>query len=217
MEYLELETNSNVRVNKENDTVVNQHGIPVALDEGLEFHWYLFQIRRQKSCKILKEMELKISDSGFSKFFNRILFIESFVDVVNNITKHISFGLNPSKDYILIKMKLTIETLYLILGILTVDYIKLDRENNIYIFMDKHVRALHKINENNVMKQGEKEKSKEDFFEGDGVLVIQGSFANFHGTVQEVDVEKRKLKVLLLILGRKAPVELDFSQVSRIA
>jgi transcriptional antiterminator NusG len=43
--------------------------------------------------------------------------------------------------------------------------------------------------------------------------VIEGPFANFNGTVKEVNVEKQKLKVEVGILGRKTPIELDFHQV----
>jgi len=49
--------------------------------------------------------------------------------------------------------------------------------------------------------------------EGDPVKVIEGPFANFNGTVKEVNVEKQKLKVEVGILGRKTPIELDFNQV----
>ncbi len=48
---------------------------------------------------------------------------------------------------------------------------------------------------------------------GDPVRVIDGPFTTFNGTVKEVNNEKQKLKVEVGILGRKTPVELDFSQV----
>lgn len=48
---------------------------------------------------------------------------------------------------------------------------------------------------------------------GDPVRVIDGPFSTFSGSVKEVNNEKQKLKVEVGILGRKTPVELDFSQV----
>jgi len=52
-----------------------------------------------------------------------------------------------------------------------------------------------------------------EFQIGDPVKVIDGPFTGFSGTVKEVNYEKQKLKVEVGILGRKTPVELDFSQV----
>jgi transcription termination/antitermination protein NusG len=51
------------------------------------------------------------------------------------------------------------------------------------------------------------------FAAGDPVKVIDGPFSGFSGTVKEVNHEKQKLKVEVGILGRKTPVELDFSQI----
>lgn len=51
------------------------------------------------------------------------------------------------------------------------------------------------------------------FSVGDPIKVIDGPFATFNGTVKQVNNEKQKLKVEVGILGRKTPVELDFTQV----
>ena len=56
-------------------------------------------------------------------------------------------------------------------------------------------------------------KPKVTFKEGDTVRVIEGPFANFVGTVQEVRPDKRKVKVLLSIFGRATPIELDYMQI----
>ena len=58
-------------------------------------------------------------------------------------------------------------------------------------------------------------KAKVVFEVGDTVRVIEGPFANFSATVEEVKAEKQKVKVLVSIFGRATPVELDFNQVEK--
>jgi transcriptional antiterminator NusG len=53
------------------------------------------------------------------------------------------------------------------------------------------------------------------FEQGDHVRVIDGAFANFTGTVEEIKPEKLKVRVLVSIFGRATPVELDYSQVEK--
>ncbi len=60
-----------------------------------------------------------------------------------------------------------------------------------------------------------KPKPKYEFHEGDEVRVVVGAFANFSGTVQEVNADKQKLKVKVSIFGRDTPVELSFSDVEK--
>ncbi|MCD6249002.1 MAG: transcription termination/antitermination factor NusG [candidate division Zixibacteria bacterium] len=59
----------------------------------------------------------------------------------------------------------------------------------------------------------EEESSDIPFQAGDPVKVNDGPFSDFSGTVSEVNMERRKLKVMVSIFGRPTPVELDFLQV----
>ncbi len=66
------------------------------------------------------------------------------------------------------------------------------------------------------MEEGaETTKPKIDFSIGEEVLVTDGPFNNFAGTVEEINEEKARVKVLVSIFGRPTPVELDFGQVEK--
>lgn len=66
-------------------------------------------------------------------------------------------------------------------------------------------------------RMGMNEKKIEvDFIIGDTVRVKEGPFANFTGSIEELDKDKGKIKVLVNMFGRDTPVELDFSQVEKI-
>ena len=55
-----------------------------------------------------------------------------------------------------------------------------------------------------------------DYNINDSVRVMEGALKDFIGTVQEINKEKRKVKVLVSMFGRETPVELEFSQVQKI-
>jgi len=61
----------------------------------------------------------------------------------------------------------------------------------------------------------EKPRAKIKFSMGESVTVVDGPFSNFTGTVEEINEEKGKVKVLVSIFGRPTPVELDFIQVEK--
>ena len=54
------------------------------------------------------------------------------------------------------------------------------------------------------------------FIEGETVKVIDGPFNGFNGTVEKINEDKRKLEVMVLIFGRKTPLELSFMQVEKV-
>jgi transcriptional antiterminator NusG len=65
--------------------------------------------------------------------------------------------------------------------------------------------------------KGERQtRSRHSFNQGEQVKIIDGPFETFTGTVDEVNQEKNKLKIMVGIFGRNVPVEVDFLQVEKI-
>ncbi len=67
-----------------------------------------------------------------------------------------------------------------------------------------------------VVSAKEKPKPKYIFERAEPVKIIDGPFNNFTGVVEEVNLERNTLKVMVTIFGRQTPVELDFSQVQKL-
>ncbi len=62
----------------------------------------------------------------------------------------------------------------------------------------------------------EQPKPKYTFDKGDQVRINEGPFSSFNGVVDDVNVDRNTLKVMVIIFGRATPVELDFLQVEKI-
>ncbi len=72
-------------------------------------------------------------------------------------------------------------------------------------------QILHQVRDS-----AEKPKPKYSFEKGDQVRINEGPFASFNGVVDEVNLDKNTLKVMVTIFGRSTPVELDFLQVEKL-
>ncbi len=68
---------------------------------------------------------------------------------------------------------------------------------------------------NQMVEGAEKPKARVQFEVGDSVRIVDGAFATFNATVEEVDANKGRVKVLVSIFGRATPVELEFIQVEK--
>ena len=68
-----------------------------------------------------------------------------------------------------------------------------------------------------VASSKEKPKLKVKFEKNETVRITEGPFANFNGTVDEVNEDRSTLKIMVTIFGRATPVELEFGQVEKVA
>lgn len=64
--------------------------------------------------------------------------------------------------------------------------------------------------------KAEEPRVRVGFVEGESVRIVDGPFVDFIGVVEEINLEKGKVRVLVSFFGRETPVELDFLQVERL-
>lgn len=114
--------------------------------------------------------------------------------------------------YVLVEMVMTDETWYLIRNISQVlGFIGGSTGNPIPITEDEVNLILNRVKESSF-----KPKPKKYFKLGEMIRVVDGPFSDFNGTVEEVNYNKNRLCVGVLIFGRSTPIDLDFSQVEKI-
>jgi transcriptional antiterminator NusG len=113
--------------------------------------------------------------------------------------------------YVLVQMEMTDETWHLVKSTPKVTGFVGGTATKPTPISDKEVaNILQQIQEG-----VEKPKPKVLFEVGEAVRVTEGPFTDFHGNVEDVNYDKSKIRVSVLIFGRATPVELDFSQVEK--
>ena len=113
--------------------------------------------------------------------------------------------------YVLIHMRLTDETWHLVRSVPRVSGFIGGTENRPMPITDREAEEIIQ----QVSDSVDKPKMKFTFAPGELVRIIDGPFAEFNGTVEDVNFEKAKLRVSVTILGRSTPVELDFIHVAK--
>lgn len=113
--------------------------------------------------------------------------------------------------YVLVQMKMNDESWHLVSSLPRVlGFIGGTKERPAPITQKEADRILNRLED-----AADKPRPKTLFEVGEVVRVSDGPFADFNGVVEEVDYEKSRLKVSVLIFGRSTPVELDFGQVEK--
>ena len=152
----------------------------------------------------------RIARSDFSNQFGQVLVpVEEVVEIKNGQKKTAERKFFPG--YVLVEMDMTDESWHLVKSTPKVSGFIGGTATKPAPISQKEVDTIL----GQIETGGEKPKPKIVFEVGEAVRVKDGPFADFMGSVEDVNYEKSKLHVSVMIFGRSTPVELDFGQVEK--
>lgn len=181
-------------------------------EEEPDSKWYSLRVISGKERKIKERIDLEIQRSEWGSVVKQILVPTEKVYKIRAGKKVISER-NILPGYILVEAVpggFTGEMIQAIANVPNVIHF-LGRNNPIPMRNSEANRLLGKVDES----QGAGEALIEPFIVGETVKIIDGPFSEFIGDIQEVNEEKKKLKVVVKIFGRGTEVELNFMQVDK--
>jgi len=172
--------------------------------------WYIVHVYSGFENKVKLALDERIAASSHPEKFSEVVVpTEQVVELVKGKRKTSSRKFYPG--YILVKMELDDESWHIVNDTAKVTGFLGGREKPAPISDEEAEQILNR------MEAGKLKPQPKFFFEpGDEIRVIDGPFTNFNGTVEEVNPEKGKIKVLVSIFGRSTPVELEFVQVAKL-
>jgi transcriptional antiterminator NusG len=172
--------------------------------------WYIVHVYSGYESKVKAALEERIAGSPHPEKFGEVLVpTEEIVELVKGKRRTSSRKFYPG--YLLVRMELDDETWHIVNDTAKVTGFLGGRDKPTPMTDEEAERIISR------MEAGKNKPQPKYFFEeGDEVRVIDGPFNNFNGTVEEVNQEKGKIKVLVSIFGRSTPVELDFVQVMKL-
>ena len=174
--------------------------------------WYSLRVISGKEKKIKERIEQEVQRNGWKDFITQILVPTEKVYKIRSGKKVVSER-NILPGYILVEAdpdRFSGEIVQSIANIPNVIHF-LGRNNPIPMRESEANRMLGKVDES----QDVGEALIEPFIVGETVKIIDGPFNEFVGDIQEVNEEKKKLKVIVKIFGRGTEVELNFMQVEK--
>lgn len=177
-------------------------------ESGLK--WYVVRAVNGKEKKVKDTIELEVSRAGLTSSVEQVLIPTEKVFQLRNgkkIAKERSFY----PGYVLIQAALEGEVLHIIKNVPNViSFLGAEKGGNPVPLRQSEVnRILNKVDD---LATADVEYDN-PYKVGDQVKVIDGPFNNFDGVIEEINEEKRKLKVMVKIFGRKTPLELNYMQV----
>ncbi len=173
-------------------------------------HWYVVHAYSQYENSVKKALTDRIKRAGLEEKFGDILVpTEEVMEIKDGVKRMTERKFFPG--YVLVQMEMDEETWHLVKSTPKVmGFIGGTADKPAPISEKEAARILNQVEES-----VEKPRPKTLFEPGEGVRVKEGPFADFSGVVEEVNYEKSRLRVAVLIFGRSTPVELEFSQVEK--
>ena len=176
----------------------------------MTMRWYVVQSYSGFEKAVARSLKEHIRNAGMEGKFGEILVpTEEVVELKSGQKRTSERKFFPG--YVLVKMDMDDESWHLVKNVPKVSGFLGGSGMKPTPITDKEAEAILR----QVQEGVEKPKPKFTFMAGEQVRVIDGPFADFNGTVEDVTPEKNKLKVAVSIFGRMTPVELDFSQVEK--
>ena len=183
------------------------------MSEVLEKKWYVVRAVSGQENKISGYIQTEIERQGLSDYLDEVLVpTEKVVQIRNG--KKIQKERTYFPGYIMIKANLGGEMVHVIRSITNVIGFLGETKGGDPVPLRKSEvnRMLGKVDELSLNA----DDVAIPFVLGETVKVVDGPFNGFNGTIEEINEEKKKLKVMVKIFGRKTPLELSYMQVEKL-
>ncbi|MDD4644760.1 MAG: transcription termination/antitermination protein NusG [Bacteroidales bacterium] len=177
-----------------------------------EKKWYVLRAIGGKEKKVKEYIESEITHHNLQDYISQVLIPTEKIYQIRN-GKKVSKERSYLPGYVLIEAVLTGEVPHILKNVPNViGFLGEDRGGAPVPMRQSEVnRILGKVDE---LSETDEELNV-PFFVGEAVKVVDGPFNSFSGVIEEVNNEKKKLKVIVKIFGRKTPLELSFMQVEK--
>lgn len=172
--------------------------------------WYVVQALVGYENQVVKNLKESIRLAGVEDKFGEILVpTEEVVEIKSGQKRKSERKFFPG--YVLVHMELNNHTWHLVRHTARVLGFIGGTSDKPAAISDKEAQTIL----SRIQEGVDKPKPKTLFEPGEVVRVTEGPFADFNGVVEDVNYEKSRLRVAVLIFGRSTPVELEFSQVEK--
>jgi transcriptional antiterminator NusG len=171
--------------------------------------WYVVNVYSGFEKKVVQSIREQAEKKGLIDRFEELLVPSEEVVEIRRGAK-VNTEKNYFPGYVLIKMELTDETWHLVRNVPRVSGFLGAKGKPSPISEAEVSRILRQVQDSI-----EKPRHTVSFEIGEQVRVCDGPFTSFSGLVEDVDGEKGRLKVSVMIFGRPTPVELEFAQVEK--